>query len=41
LTITKQLVEQHDGTIHVSNNSDGEGTTFTIFFPLETKLEGV
>jgi two-component system sensor histidine kinase AtoS len=41
LTITKQLVEQHNGTISVSRNPEGEGTTFTLFFPLNTNLEEV
>jgi PAS domain S-box-containing protein len=38
LTITKQLVEQHDGVIEVSNNDDG-GATFQIRLPIEKKTE--
>ncbi|MEK6776813.1 MAG: ATP-binding protein [bacterium] len=34
LTITQQLVEQHHGTIHVSNRPEG-GTLFEITFPVE------
>lgn len=34
LAITKRLVEQHGGSIHVTNNNDG-GVSFTIHLPIE------
>lgn len=34
LAITKRLIEQHEGDIHVENNSDG-GTVFNIFLPVK------
>jgi len=34
LAITKQLAEQHSGSIHVSNNPEG-GATFTVILPLK------
>ncbi|NIR95268.1 MAG: GHKL domain-containing protein, partial [Gammaproteobacteria bacterium] len=34
LAICKRLVEQHDGSISVENNTKGEGVTFTLTFPV-------
>ena len=38
LSIVKQLVELHKGTIDI-NSEKGQGTTFTIRLPLNTKNE--
>jgi nitrogen fixation/metabolism regulation signal transduction histidine kinase len=34
LAISKRLVEQHDGSISVENNTEEEGVTFTLTFPV-------
>jgi len=34
LAISKRLVEQHNGSITVVNNDDGEGVTFSLTFPI-------
>jgi signal transduction histidine kinase len=36
LAIVQQLVELHDGGIHVESQGEGKGTTFTIILPLLT-----
>ncbi len=42
LTLAKQLVELHDGTIEVSSDGKGYGSTFTVKLPLawRTRLYG-
>jgi len=39
LTIVKKIVEQHNGRIEVKSQ-EGNGTQFTIFLPLVTKVSG-
>ena len=34
LSITKQLVELHGGTITAESDGEGKGATFRIVFPL-------
>jgi nitrogen fixation/metabolism regulation signal transduction histidine kinase len=36
LAICKRLIEQHNGSIDVANNSEGEGVTFSLTFPVVT-----
>lgn len=38
LAITRRLVELHGGTIHVDSPGVGQGTTFTVMFPMRTTL---
>jgi two-component system, OmpR family, sensor histidine kinase VicK len=34
LYISKNIVEEHGGTIYATNNADSKGATFTIVLPL-------
>ena len=36
LTITRQVIKQHDGTLEV-DSTPGQGTTFTIRLPLASE----
>ncbi|HSL23543.1 MAG TPA: ATP-binding protein [Vicinamibacterales bacterium] len=40
LSIARQLVEAHGGTIHVRSGGTGEGATFTVALPLARGEEG-
>src|SRR4029079_16227891 len=35
LTVVKQLVDLHSGTVHVSSEGSGHGATFTVRLPRE------
>ena len=37
--IVKQIVESHEGTIHVSS-TEGQGTTIRVDIPVERKDDG-
>lgn len=37
LAIVRHLVELHDGTIRAESGGEGQGTTFTMQFPLHKK----
>ncbi|MFH7024479.1 MAG: chemotaxis protein CheB [Heteroscytonema crispum UTEX LB 1556] len=39
LTIVRHLIEAHGGTIHAHSLGEGQGATFTVRLPLQTKIE--
>jgi PAS domain S-box-containing protein len=38
LTLAKNLVEMHEGTIHAHSEGEGKGSSFTVTLPLSDKL---
>jgi PAS domain S-box-containing protein len=41
LSLVKQLVELHGGTVHVESAGEAQGATFTVLLPLRVKTSGV
>ena len=39
LYISKNIVEEHRGTLYATNNADSKGATFTIILPLMEQKE--
>lgn len=36
LTIVRHIIELHGGTVHAHSNGEGQGSTFTVYLPIQT-----